>query len=43
VPGQRLVEADLARDLGAGRNTLREGLSRLSIAGLVVVEPGWDI
>lgn len=39
VPGQRLVEADLIRDLGVGRNSLREALSRLSSDGLVVVEP----
>jgi DNA-binding GntR family transcriptional regulator len=40
VPGQRLVDADLTRDLGVGRNTLREALSRLSITGPIVVEPG---
>jgi len=39
VPGQRLIEADLIRDLGVGRNTLREALSRLSSDGLIVVEP----
>lgn len=39
VPGQRLVEADLIRDLGVGRNSLREALSRLSSDGLIVVEP----
>jgi len=40
VPGQRLVKADLTRDLSVGRNTLREALSRLNITGLIVVEPG---
>jgi len=39
VPGQRLVESDLVRDLGVGRNSLREALSRLSSDGLIVVEP----
>ena len=39
VPGQRLIEADLIRDLGVGRNSLREALSRLSSDGLIVVEP----
>jgi DNA-binding GntR family transcriptional regulator len=39
VPGQRLVEADLIRDLGVGRNALREALSRLSSDGLIVIEP----
>jgi DNA-binding GntR family transcriptional regulator len=39
VPGQRLVEADLIRDLGVGRNSVREALSRLSSDGLIAVEP----
>jgi DNA-binding GntR family transcriptional regulator len=38
VPGQRLVEADLMRNLGVGRNTLREALSRLRSDGFVVIE-----
>jgi DNA-binding GntR family transcriptional regulator len=38
VPGQRLVEADLVRDLGIGRNALREGLARLASEGLVLLE-----
>jgi DNA-binding GntR family transcriptional regulator len=38
VPGQRLVEADLMRDLGVGRNALREALSRLRSDGLVTIE-----
>jgi DNA-binding GntR family transcriptional regulator len=39
VPGQRLVEADLTRDLGVGRNSLREAFSRLSSEGLILMEP----
>ena len=39
APGQRLVEADLMRELGIGRNTLREALSRLSSDGLVTIAP----
>lgn len=38
VPGQRLVEADLVRDLGIGRNALREGLARLASEGLILLE-----
>jgi len=39
VPGQRLVEIDLMKDLGVGRNSLREAFSRLASEGLVAVEP----
>lgn len=39
VPGQRLVEADLSRELGVGRNSLREAFARLSSEGLVRIEP----
>jgi DNA-binding GntR family transcriptional regulator len=39
VPGQRLIEADLVRDLGVGRNALREALSRLASDGIVTIEP----
>jgi DNA-binding GntR family transcriptional regulator len=39
VPGQRLVEVDLARELGVGRNSLREAFSRLASEGLVLIEP----
>jgi DNA-binding GntR family transcriptional regulator len=39
VPGQRLVEADLTRELGVGRNSLREAFSRLHSEGLLVIEP----
>jgi DNA-binding GntR family transcriptional regulator len=38
VPGQRLVEADLMRELGVGRNALREALSRLRSDGFVQIE-----
>ena len=38
-PNQRLVEADLARMLGAGRTTIRAALVRLDQEGLVVREP----
>lgn len=37
--GQRLVEADLAKELGISRNTLRESFGRLSNDGLVQIEP----
>jgi len=39
VPGQRLVEADLAAEIGVGRNSLREAFSRLASEGLVLIEP----
>jgi DNA-binding GntR family transcriptional regulator len=38
VPGQRLVEADLMRELGVGRNALREALSQLRSDGFVTIE-----
>lgn len=37
--GQRLVEADLMRQLGVSRGPLREALNRLSAAGLVEIVP----
>ncbi len=37
--GQRLIEADLARDLGVSRGPLREALRRLSAEGLVDLVP----
>ncbi|WP_207538483.1 GntR family transcriptional regulator [Sabulicella rubraurantiaca] len=37
--GQRLIEADLARELGVSRGSLREALNRLSTAGLVEIVP----
>lgn len=38
VPGQRLVEADLMRELSASRSRVREALQRLSTEGLVTIE-----
>src|SRR2546421_2685485 len=38
-PNERLVEADLARLLGAGRNAIRAALVRLDQEGLVSREP----
>lgn len=37
VPGQRLIEADLTRELKVGRGTVREALNRLSAEGVVVL------
>src|SRR5919201_6337434 len=39
APGQRLVEADLAQQLGVSRTPVREALARLVTEGLVVVLP----
>jgi DNA-binding GntR family transcriptional regulator len=39
APGQRLVEADLAQQLGVSRTPVREALARLVAEGLVVVLP----
>jgi DNA-binding GntR family transcriptional regulator len=38
VPGQRLVEADIIRELSAGRTRVREALQRLSTEDLVTIE-----
>jgi DNA-binding GntR family transcriptional regulator len=38
VPGQRLVEADLAERFGVGRGVIREALRHLAAEGLVVIE-----
>lgn len=35
VPGQRLVEVDLAAQFGVGRNSVREALQRLAADGIV--------
>lgn len=39
VPGQRLVETDLAAEIGVGRNSLREAFASLASEGLLVIEP----
>ena len=38
APGQRLVEADIIRELSATRSRVREALQRLSTEGLVTLE-----
>ncbi len=38
VPGQRLVEADIIKELGASRSKVREALQRLETEGLVTIE-----
>lgn len=38
VPGQRLVEADLAAQFGVGRNAVREAMQRLAADGIVDVQ-----
>jgi len=38
-PGQRLIEADLTRDLGVSRGPLREAFRRLSAEGLIETVP----
>jgi DNA-binding GntR family transcriptional regulator len=35
VPGQRLVETDLAEQFGVGRNSVREAMQRLAACGIV--------
>lgn len=39
LPNQRLVEADLTRQLGVGRSAVRVALARLDHEGLVELEP----
>lgn len=39
VPGQRLVEADLTRELGVSRSLLREALRQLSAEGAIELIP----
>ncbi|MFC3228167.1 GntR family transcriptional regulator [Marinibaculum pumilum] len=39
VPGQRLVEADLTRELNVSRGTIREALKRLAAESIVRITP----
>lgn len=39
VPGQRLVEADLTRELNVSRGTIREALKRLAAESIVKITP----
>jgi DNA-binding GntR family transcriptional regulator len=39
APGQRLIEADLVRELAVSRGPIREALHRLAGVGLVMIEP----
>src|SRR4051794_23769084 len=39
APGQRLIEADLTRDLGVSRGPIREAFRRLSAEGLLEMVP----
>jgi DNA-binding GntR family transcriptional regulator len=39
APGQRLIEADLVRELEVSRGPVREALHRLAGVGLVMIEP----
>ena len=38
APGQRLVEADIVREVGTSRSRVREALQRLATEGLVTIE-----
>lgn len=39
VPGQRLVETELAQTFGVGRNAVREAMQQLSVRGVVDLSP----
>ena len=39
APGQRLIEADLTRDLGVSRGPLREAFRKLTAEGLIESVP----
>jgi DNA-binding GntR family transcriptional regulator len=39
VPGQRLMETELALQFGVGRNAVREAMQRLSVRGVVDLKP----
>ncbi|GGB24005.1 hypothetical protein GCM10011380_12130 [Sphingomonas metalli] len=38
APGQRLIEADITREIGASRSRIRDAFRRLEAEGLIVVE-----
>lgn len=38
VPGQRLIEAEIMREVGASRSRVREAIQRLEGEGLVIIE-----
>ncbi|MAM83732.1 MAG: GntR family transcriptional regulator [Acidobacteria bacterium] len=39
VPGQRLIETELAIQFGVGRNAVREAMQRLAVRGVVDLKP----
>lgn len=39
VPGQRLIETELALQFGVGRNAVREAMQRLAVRGVVELKP----
>ena len=39
VPGQRLVETELAERFGVGRNAVREAMQRLAVRGVIDLTP----
>src|SRR3954468_22141110 len=39
VPGERIVEKDLCREMQVSRTPLREAFNRLSLEGLIVLSP----
>ena len=39
VPGQRLIETELAAQFGVGRNAVREAMQRLTVRGVVDLSP----
>src|SRR3546814_10533820 len=39
VPGQRIVETDLAVQFGVGRNAVREAMQQLAMRGVVDLSP----
>jgi DNA-binding GntR family transcriptional regulator len=39
TPGTRMMEVDLARDMGVSRTPIREAIRKLEKEGLVIIEP----